>query len=204
MNKPISSAGSRCHLFLLLGSSPKARGRWYDSEGFLLDRSGAARKKWEKAMKTLLLLGGVALLVYYFYASGEFEAEKASEMEVALSPAVTVEPVAVTASEPAGVDREFKSIVRHMYEEWRHRNASTGRTQYGVRRDLSISLSKIKLRGPHLESTIERQIALALSELGVRADEVNAVASGILAEAKRDGERKGRSDVGVAVELAQP
>jgi len=29
MKKPISSAGSRCHFFLLLWSSPKARGRWY-------------------------------------------------------------------------------------------------------------------------------------------------------------------------------
>jgi hypothetical protein len=28
MTKPVSSAGSRCHFFLLLWSSPKARERW--------------------------------------------------------------------------------------------------------------------------------------------------------------------------------
>jgi hypothetical protein len=32
MNKSISSAGSRCHFFLLLWSSPKARGHWHYSQ----------------------------------------------------------------------------------------------------------------------------------------------------------------------------
>lgn len=47
MKKPISSAGSRCHFFLLPWSSPKARGRWY----YLRNTARKSKYAWELICK---------------------------------------------------------------------------------------------------------------------------------------------------------
>jgi hypothetical protein len=144
-------------------------------------------------MKAMFLVLVILAIGYYVYSEVSAREGTAKGALTALDSRVE-EPKQVTLPlARRSPDRDFQAVVQRLYEEWRHRHASTERMQYGVRRDMSQLLSRIKLRGPHLESAILHDLRLGLLELGVDPREAQQVAASILAEAEKDGRKARRA-----------
>jgi hypothetical protein len=144
-------------------------------------------------MKKLLLFG-VAVVCLHYLLWGDYWVRDGGVAPVAtgfLSATETAQTNDLSSSPVAiSVDASFKREIKILYDQWRYRNASTERVHYGIRTDMSEPLSRIKLRGPHMPSTLHRDMVQVLLELGVDAREAASVASAILAEAEGDGRKK--------------
>lgn len=139
-------------------------------------------------MKNLLLATGLGLLGYFGHQWWFTERK----------PAPAEETQAVPSPEP--VDPWLRMKVGRLFDEWKRRNASTGKKQPVFAVDMAEVLSEIKMRGPFTDQVIASQFTKILIEFGVSRDEAGMVAGGIIKEAARDGMKGGHDRTSMAGE----
>jgi len=132
-------------------------------------------------MKNLLLLAALGAAAYYAY--GEWFAAPAN------APQATV----AAAAPPAPVDFTVKTRVRKLLEEWKRRQLTSSQPHGARLTDMSRELDDVRRhlfgKSVHSEQGLVDTLSLALRELGVSEDELEHLAKGIIAEARKDASR---------------
>ena len=134
-------------------------------------------------MKNLLLLAALAAGGYYAYHKW-------------LAPqqaALATNPALAEVAPPGPVDFHVKTRVRKLFDEWKRRQL-TGSQPHGARlTDMSREMDDVRKylfgKSVHSEEGLVDALRNALRELGVVEEELDQLAKGIIAEARKDASR---------------